>query len=117
MSEGRKRSDTGIRFGSKINGVEGKTPFLIGVAGGTASGKVRVLFECSLKFMLMYRFLVQICVSICDGTYPDLSSCQVILLLTVCRSVRLGLEPLIVTHGHVLTWKEISVLFFVGRPL
>lgn len=24
----------------KINGIEGKTPFLIGVAGGTASGKV-----------------------------------------------------------------------------
>lgn len=23
----------------KINGIEGKTPFLIGVAGGTASGK------------------------------------------------------------------------------
>nr|CAD7432768.1 unnamed protein product [Timema monikensis] len=28
------------RFNGKINGVEGKTPFLIGVAGGTASGKV-----------------------------------------------------------------------------
>lgn len=27
-------------FDRKINGVEGKTPFLIGVAGGTASGKV-----------------------------------------------------------------------------
>lgn len=24
----------------KLNGVEGKTPFLIGVSGGTASGKV-----------------------------------------------------------------------------
>lgn len=26
----------------RINGMEGKTPFLIGVAGGTASGKVCV---------------------------------------------------------------------------
>lgn len=40
MSEGRKCSDSGMRFVSKMNGVEGKTPFLIGVAGGTASGKV-----------------------------------------------------------------------------
>nr|CAD7267036.1 unnamed protein product [Timema shepardi] len=30
------------RFNGKINGVEGKTPFLIGVAGGTASGKSTV---------------------------------------------------------------------------
>jgi hypothetical protein len=42
--EGRKSSDTGIRFVSKMNGVEGKTPFLIGVAGGTASGKVSIMF-------------------------------------------------------------------------
>lgn len=27
-------------FNGKMNGVEGKTPFLIGVSGGTASGKV-----------------------------------------------------------------------------
>jgi hypothetical protein len=33
----------------------------------------------------------------------------------VSWSVRLGLEPLIVTHGHVSAWKKISVLFFVGR--
>jgi hypothetical protein len=44
MSEGRKCSDTGMRFVSKMNGVEGKTPFLIGVAGGTASGKVSIMF-------------------------------------------------------------------------
>lgn len=44
MSEGRKSSDSGMRFVSKMNGVEGKTPFLIGVAGGTASGKVGVMF-------------------------------------------------------------------------
>ncbi|XP_023708708.1 uridine-cytidine kinase isoform X2 [Cryptotermes secundus] len=42
ISEARKPNDAGIRFGSKINGVEGKTPFLIGVAGGTASGKSTV---------------------------------------------------------------------------
>jgi hypothetical protein len=42
--EGRKSSDTGMRFVSKMNGVEGKTPFLIGVAGGTASGKVGIMF-------------------------------------------------------------------------
>jgi hypothetical protein len=48
ISEGRKPNDAGIRFGSKINGVEGKTPFLIGVAGGTASGKVSVMPECSI---------------------------------------------------------------------
>jgi hypothetical protein len=40
---------------------------------------------------------------------------QVILLLTVSRSVRLGLKPLIVTHGHILAWKKISELSFVGR--
>jgi hypothetical protein len=33
----------------------------------------------------------------------------------VSRSVRLGLEPLIVTHGHILAWKKISVFSFVGR--
>lgn len=27
-------------FSNKLNGVETKTPFLIGVSGGTASGKV-----------------------------------------------------------------------------
>jgi hypothetical protein len=42
--EDRKSSDPGMRFVSKMNGVEGKTPFLIGVAGGTASGKVSVTF-------------------------------------------------------------------------
>lgn len=42
--EGRKCSDNGMRFVSKMNGVEGKTPFLIGVAGGTASGKVSIMF-------------------------------------------------------------------------
>lgn len=31
------------RYNGKMNGVEGKTPFLIGVAGGTASGKVMKL--------------------------------------------------------------------------
>jgi len=40
----------------------------------------------------------------------------IILLLTVSRSVRLGLEPLIVTHDHILAWKKILVLSFVGRP-
>jgi len=44
MLEGRKSGDSGMRFVSKMNGVEGKTPFLIGVAGGTASGKVSVMF-------------------------------------------------------------------------
>ncbi|XP_021934269.1 probable uridine-cytidine kinase isoform X3 [Zootermopsis nevadensis] len=42
VSESHKANDMGIRFGSKINDVEGKTPFLIGVAGGTASGKSTV---------------------------------------------------------------------------
>lgn len=32
------------KFSVKMNGMEGKTPFLIGVAGGTASGKVNFLF-------------------------------------------------------------------------
>jgi hypothetical protein len=49
VCEGRKTCDAGIRFASKINGVEGKTPFLIGVAGGTASGKVSVMSESFLK--------------------------------------------------------------------
>lgn len=31
----------------KLNGIEGKTPFLIGVSGGTASGKVQFLsYSC-----------------------------------------------------------------------
>lgn len=34
----------------KVNGVECKTPFLIGVAGGTASGKVRLELFFSPKF-------------------------------------------------------------------
>ncbi|XP_067007522.1 uridine-cytidine kinase isoform X2 [Anabrus simplex] len=38
----RKVSEPIARFNGKINGVEGKTPFLIGVAGGTASGKSTV---------------------------------------------------------------------------
>jgi hypothetical protein len=45
----------------------------------------------------------------------QIRSSQVILLL-VSRSVLLGLEPLIVTYGNILAWKEISVLFTVGRP-
>lgn len=44
MLEVGKSTDSGMRFVSKMNGVEGKTPFLIGVAGGTASGKVSVMF-------------------------------------------------------------------------
>lgn len=34
-----KRIDI-TKYNCKMNGIEGKTPFLIGVAGGTASGKV-----------------------------------------------------------------------------
>jgi hypothetical protein len=30
---------------------------------------------------------------------------ELVILLTVSRSVRLGFEPLIVTHGHVLAFK------------
>lgn len=41
----------------KLNGVEGKTPFLIGVSGGTASGKVFLLF-------LHYNFCAQELISI-----------------------------------------------------
>lgn len=33
-------SDNRLQNTPKMNGTEGKTPFLIGVAGGTASGKV-----------------------------------------------------------------------------
>lgn len=35
-----KMSDVKLNGHTKMNGTEGKTPFLIGVAGGTASGKV-----------------------------------------------------------------------------
>ncbi|KAJ8977653.1 hypothetical protein NQ317_002455, partial [Molorchus minor] len=38
----RKMSDATLQITSKMNGVEGKTPFLIGVGGGTASGKSTV---------------------------------------------------------------------------
>lgn len=38
----RRASDVWNRTNGKVNGVEGKTPFLIGVAGGTASGKSTV---------------------------------------------------------------------------
>jgi hypothetical protein len=51
VSESHKQNDTGIRFGSKLNGVECKTPFLIGVAGGTASGKVSVMFACLRSYI------------------------------------------------------------------
>lgn len=34
------KANTNGRYNGRINGVEGKSPFLIGVAGGTASGKV-----------------------------------------------------------------------------
>ncbi|XP_018574560.1 probable uridine-cytidine kinase isoform X2 [Anoplophora glabripennis] len=37
-----KMSDAKLNGHSKMNGIEGKTPFLIGVAGGTASGKSTV---------------------------------------------------------------------------
>lgn len=33
------------KFNGKVNGIEGKTPFLIGVGGGTASGKVHFIYE------------------------------------------------------------------------
>jgi len=39
------------RFNGKMNGMEGKTPFLIGVAGGTASGKVS-LHRTHIEFSL-----------------------------------------------------------------
>lgn len=42
MLEVGESNDSGMRFVSKMNGVEGKTPFLIGVSGGTASGKSTV---------------------------------------------------------------------------
>lgn len=46
MSTSRKMS---FGFNGKMNGVEGKTPFLIGVSGGTASGKVtRAFFLCNI---------------------------------------------------------------------
>jgi hypothetical protein len=45
-----------------------------------------------------------------------LFDCQVILLPTVSLSVHLGLQPLVVNHGHILAWKKISVLSFVRRP-
>lgn len=43
----------------KMNGIEGKTPFLIGVGGGTASGKVFFgrlkLHKICLHLFLEYR--------------------------------------------------------------
>lgn len=36
------------RFNGKLSTVEGKTPFLIGVSGGTASGKVKFLVKLNL---------------------------------------------------------------------
>ena len=30
------------KFNGRVNGIGEKTPFLIGVAGGTASGKVKI---------------------------------------------------------------------------
>lgn len=39
------------KFNGKVNGIEGKTPFLIGVGGGTASGKVH--------FFISHIFLTQ----------------------------------------------------------
>lgn len=39
------------RYNTKMNGIEGKTPFLIGVAGGTASGKVCLKYNYCTKNM------------------------------------------------------------------
>lgn len=41
-SAGEPKANTNGRYNGRINGVEGKSPFLIGVAGGTASGKSTV---------------------------------------------------------------------------
>lgn len=44
------------RFNGKLSSMEGKTPFLIGVAGGTASGKVNIY--PSFMFCLIYIYLI-----------------------------------------------------------
>lgn len=46
-------------FNGKMNGVEGKTPFLIGVSGGTASGKVSNLFKMLMTIYM--RIYIMIC--------------------------------------------------------
>lgn len=40
---------------ANTNGFESKTPFLIGVAGGTASGKVSADFDTKVIDFLQYR--------------------------------------------------------------
>lgn len=46
-------------FNGKMNGVEGKTPFLIGVSGGTASGKVGNLFKMLMTiYMCIYMYIM-----------------------------------------------------------
>lgn len=45
MSTEENMSDI-AKLNGKVNGMEAKTPFLIGVAGGTASGKVKNQVDC-----------------------------------------------------------------------
>lgn len=49
------------RYNGRINGVEGKSPFLIGVAGGTASGKVwlNVIYSNIMLWLIRLRWDLQ----------------------------------------------------------
>jgi len=83
-----------------------------------------LLFQSSLAVKSRRRMVVIQCAR---ALKPSVArSGQVILLLKIVRShyywklasrsARLGLESLIVFQGHILAWKKISVLSFVGRP-
>ncbi|GLG99503.1 Uridine-cytidine kinase [Gryllus bimaculatus] len=77
VSEVRKFSETGCRFNGKLNG-EGKTPFLIGVAGGTASGKSTVCKRIMEKLGQVDKDHAErqvVCISQ-DSFYRELSSAE-----------------------------------------
>lgn len=55
-----KRIDI-AKYNGKMNGIEGKTPFLIGVAGGTASGKVKNFSNYRGRSTLIMVCLYHVC--------------------------------------------------------
>ncbi|XP_063974205.1 uridine-cytidine kinase isoform X1 [Diachasmimorpha longicaudata] len=75
MGSNRKMS---FGFSNKLNGIEGKTPFLIGVSGGTASGKSTVckrIMEKLGQVDMDHQERQVVCISQ-DSFYRDLTPAE-----------------------------------------
>jgi len=72
-------SDTAPKYNGKRNGIEGKTPFLIGVAGGTASGKSTVCKKIMEKLgqVEMDQTLRQVVCISQDSFYRKLTQAEI----------------------------------------